>query len=327
MRRREFVTVVGGAAVSWPLAARAQQPTMPVIGFLSSASPAPFAHLVTNFRKGLSEVGFIEGQNVAIEFRWAQGKYNQLSELAADLAGRGVTVIAATGGDASALAAKAATSTIPVVFIIGGDPVGLGLVLSFNRPGGNVTGMTLLTGSLDEKRFGLLQELMPQTTVIAALVNQNSPLARAQTKALQAAASVLRKRVLILNASSEPDFDAAFGIMTQQQAGALVVTADPFFFLQRAQIVALAARHAIPAIYEFREIAMAGGLISYGPSIAGMYLQAGVYAGRILKGAKPADLPVMQPTTFELVINLTTAKALGLTVPPTLLARADEVIE
>jgi putative ABC transport system substrate-binding protein len=325
-RRRAFITLLGGTAAAWPLAARAQQ-AMPMIGFLSSASPGPFAHLVANFRKGLSEGGFTEGQNITIEFHWAQDQYDRLPALAADLARKGVTVIAATGGDASALAAKAATSTIPVVFTIGGDPVKLGLVASLNSPGGNVTGVTLLTGSLEEKRLGLLHELVPRATVIAMLVNQNSPLAPTLTNDVQAAALVLGKQVLILHASNEPEVEAAFDAMVKQRVGALMVTADPFFFLRRAEIVALAAHHALPAIFEFREVAVAGGLLSYGTSIAGMYGQAGVYTARILKGAKPADLPVVQPTKFELVINLKTAKALGIEFPLSMQLLADEVIE
>jgi putative ABC transport system substrate-binding protein len=326
MRRRKFIALLGGAA-AWPLAARAQPPTMPTIGFLSSTSPAAFTDFLAAFRKGLREIGLVEGENVLIEFQWAHGRYERLPALAAELASREVALIAATGGDASALAAKTVTSTIPIVFTIGGDPVKLGLVASFNQPGGNLTGITLLGGSLDEKRVGLLYELVPRVAVIATVVNPNSPLADAQAKGVQTAARAIGLEVIVLHAGNEQEIDAAFANLAAQGARALVVVADPFLFLRRNQIVALAAHHKVPAIYEVRDFASAGGLISYGTRIASMYLHAGRYAGRILKGAKPAELPVMQPTSFELVINLKAAKALGIEIPPTLLAQADEVIE
>ena len=297
-----------------------------MIGCLHVASPGPFAPYMDAFRQGLRETGFIEGQTVAIEYRWAEGHFDRLSSLAADLVSHKVDVIAAVGGGAAALAAKSATSTIPIIFV-GGDPVALGLVASFNEPGGNLTGISILTGELIPKRFELLSELVPQAGVIALLVNPNGPNAEQMIGDVQEAARTKGLQLQILKASTESEIDSTFVSLVQLHASAILVGSDPFFAGRRDQLVALAARRAVPAIYEWREFAAAGGLISYGTSLAGMYRLAGAYVGRVLAGAKPADLPVQQPTTFELVVNLKTANALGLTVPPSILARADEVIE
>ena len=327
MKRRDLIFLLGGA-IAWPFAARAQQKAMPVIGFLSGLSPDPNEASVAAFRQGLGAAGYVEGQNLAIEYRWAEGHYERLPALAADLVGRKVDVIAASGGGQNAVvAAKSATSTIPIVAVMGNDPVATGLVTSLARPGGNLTGVSFLVVELVPKRLELLSELVPQARVVALLVNPNNENTQRIMRDVQEAARAKGLQLPILKAGTENEIDAAFAALVQQQAGALVVGAEPFFTDRREQVAALAARHAVPAIYGVRENVAAGGLISYGASLNGIYRQLGIYAGRILKGAKPADLPVQQPTTFELVINLRTAKALGLTVPHSMLMRADEVIE
>jgi putative tryptophan/tyrosine transport system substrate-binding protein len=325
VNRRELLILCAGAAIAWPLAARAQQKVMPVIGYLGG-SPGPAAPNVAAFRQGLSETGYVEGQNVAIEYRWAENDYDRLPALAADLVGHKVDVIV-IGGTPGIQAAKSATSTIPIVFFSGVDPVERGLVASLARPGGNLTGVSLMNIELNPKRLELLSELVPQARLIALLVNPNFPSAERVIGDVQEAARAKGLHLSILKASSEGEIDTAFAALVQLQAGALLVLADPLFFSRREQLIALASRHAVPAIYQWREFAAAGGLISYGPSLTSAVRQAGIYAGKILQGAKPADLPVQQPTTFELVVNLKTANALGLTVPPSILARADEVIE
>jgi putative tryptophan/tyrosine transport system substrate-binding protein len=328
MRRREFITLLGGAAAIWPFAARAQQPpTMPVIGYLNGASAAQFPQLLAGFHKGLNETGYSEGRNVAFEYRYADGQYDRLPALAADLVGRRVSAIVATAGTPTIRAAKAATSTIPIVFVIGGDPVTFGIVASLNRPGGNITGMTLSGSETVAKRLGLMLELVPAAAVIAVLANPKNPISEAQLAELRAAARILNRQLLVLNASTESDFAAVSKDIDQHNVDALFVGADPFFDDRREQIVSLAARHRIPACYTRRDFVVDGGLLSYGPDAPDAFRQAGIYTGRILKGEKPADLPVMEPIKFEMVINLKTAKALGLNVPATLLARADEVIE
>jgi putative ABC transport system substrate-binding protein len=325
LRRRELAVLLGGM-IAWPLAARAQQP-MPVIGYLSVGSPESDNTIRANpFRQGLNETGYVEGQNVTIEYRWAQGQYDRLPALASDLVHRQVTVIAAAGIPPT-VAAKAATSTIPIVFVLGIDPAEFGLVAGLNRPGGNITGAAILSVELSPKRLDLLHELLPTAPVVAALVNPTDPRTEPETRSLQDAARSLGLQLRILSASTASEIDAAFGTLSTLRADALAVTGDAFFTNRKDQIIALAARHAVPAIYEWREFAAAGGLMSYGPDLADSYRQAGVYTGKILKGAKPGDLPVEQPTRFELVVGLKTAKELGLTIPQSILARADEVIE
>jgi putative ABC transport system substrate-binding protein len=327
VNRRELIILLGGV-VAWPLAGRSQQMAMPVIGFLCSVSPGLLAPYLAAFRQGLSETGYVEGQNLAIEYRWAEGHYDRLPAMAVELAGRKVDVIVASGGTPAALAAKGATATIPIVFTFISDPIGFGLVASLARPGGNVTGFSNINTELTPKRLELLSELVPQTRVIALLVNPNNPNTERIIVDVQEAARARGVRLPILKATTESEIDVAFSSLAQLQAGALVImSADPFFFTRREQLVTLASRNAAPSIFDFREFVASGGLISYGPSLMAVYRQVGGYAGRILNGDKPADLPVQQPTRFELVINLKTAKALGLTVPPSLLARADEVIE
>jgi putative ABC transport system substrate-binding protein len=328
MRRRDFITLLGGAAIAWPLAARAQQPAMPVIGVLSSGSAKAWDYQVNALRQGLAESGYIEGQNLAIEYRWAEGHYDRLPSLAAELVSRDVAVIVATGaGGLAAQAAKAATSSIPIVFSSAVDPVKAGLVASINRPGGNATGFVQFAALLEAKRLQLLHELVPNGPAIGVLLNPSNPAAEIQTKDVHTAARSVGRQVHLVTASSEGKFDAAFAGLAQRRVGGLLVAADPFFFSRREQLIALAARYALPAIYEWREFVDAGGLMSYGNRITDAYHQIGIYCGRILRGANPADLPVVQPTKFELVINLKTAKVLGLTVPNTMQLLADEVIE
>jgi putative ABC transport system substrate-binding protein len=326
LKRRTFMSLLGGTAVAWPLATGAQQPAMPVVGFLGSTSPDLYANQVSAYRHGLGETGHVEGRNVAIEFRWAESQYERLPALATDLISRRVTVITA-GSLPSALAAKAATSTTPIVFSIGVDPIAFGLVSSLNRPGGNVTGVTNLNLELGPKQLEVLRELLPSATVMAALVNPTNPNAETHSNDLRTAARSLGLQLHVLHASTERDFDTVFASLSQIRAGAVVIGADAFFVSRSAQLGELTARHKVPAIYQFREFAAAGGLLSYGSSITDSYRQVGIYTGRILKGEQPADLPVQQSTKVELIINMKTAKALGLTFPLTLLGRADEVIE
>jgi len=326
VRRREFITLVGGAA-AWPLAVRAQQAAMPVVGFLGSRSPDDSANLVAAFRAGLSETGFVEGRNVILEFRWAEDQYDRLPMLAADLVAHRVAVIAAAGGNPAGLAAKAATTKIPIIFLTGADPVQFGLVKSLSRPDGNLTGVAALTNTLAPKQLELLREVAPKATVAAFLVNPKNPLAESDTRDVQSAAGTTGQQILILSASNDSDLDNAFAALVQQKAGALLVQSDPFFNSRPDKIVALAARDAIPAIYQWRDFPAAGGLMSYGTDLAEAHRLVGVYTGKILKGAKPTDLPVQQLVKVQFIINLRTAKALGLNVPNTLIGRADEVIE
>jgi putative tryptophan/tyrosine transport system substrate-binding protein len=327
MRRRDFIALIGGAAAAWPLVAHAQQTPMPVIGFLNIASPEPFAHLVAAFRQGLNEATYVEGQNVAIEYRWAEGQYDRLPGLAADLVRHQVKVIVATGGEPPAMAAKQATQTIPIVFVVGDDPVALGLVDSFNRPGRNATGMAMLAYAASTKRWDLLTELVPSGAPIAVLAKPDSLSSQLELEELGPLWGSRGHPPNILNASNEDEIDAAFVRLVELRAGALFVTTEALWTNRRDQIIGLAARHAVPAIYPFREFVAAGGLMSYGFNLADTYRQVGIYAGRILKGEKPRDLPVQQPTKFDFVINLKAAKALGREIPPKLLAFADEVIE
>ena len=326
MKRRQFIVLLN-AAVVYPVLVRAQQPTVPIVGFMSSRSPEESGHLVAAFRQGLSDTGFTDGKNLTVEYRWALGEYSRLPALASDLVQRGVAVIAALGGDPSGLAAEHATSTIPIVFAAGGDPIKAGLVKSLGQPDGNATGFTLLTADLEPKRLGLLHDLLPNAAVVGVLYDPNFPIAVDQVAALQNAARTISLRLNIFRASNDLELNASLKSVVEQQVNALLVTANPYFDTRRNDIIAFAAQNRLPAIYQFREYAVDGGLISYGPSITDSYRQAGNYVGQILKGVKPADLPVLQPTKFEFVINLKTAKVLGLTIPPGLISFADEVIE
>jgi putative tryptophan/tyrosine transport system substrate-binding protein len=326
MRRRAFITLLGGAAVAWPFAARAQQ-SVPVIGLLHSASPEAFEPSLAAFRQSLNEAGYVEGQSIAIEYRWAEGRYELMPELVADLIRRRVAIIATPGSTDAALAAKAATAAVPIVFTDEEDPVKLGLVESLTHPGGNVTGLTVLETELQGNRIRLLRELVPTLNSIAVLLNPARPVFDAQSKALQETARALTPEIHILLASSEPEIDVAFAVAAGRRSGALIVASDAFFDSRREQLITLAKSHAIPTIYRNREFVAAGGLMSYGTSIADEYRQIGIYVGRILRGERPADLPVVQSTKFDFVINLKTARTLGLAVSPTLLARADEMIE
>ena len=325
--RREFISLLGGAAAAWPLAARAQQRVMPVIGWMSGRSPEDSTHLLEAFREGLRETGFVEGESVAIEYRWARGRYDQLPAIAADLVSRGVAVLVGIGGDPSALAAKQASSTIPVVFGMGGDPIAAGLVASFNRPGGNATGFTLLTNLIEPKRVGLLGELVPGVSFIGALVNPNFPPSARQLQEIDQATRAINRKLFVAKASNDADLGTALMSLLREGVGALLVAADPYFDTRRDRIISFAAENKLPTMYQFREFALAGGLISYGPRITESYRQGAIYVGRILRGAKPADLPVLQPTKFDLVLNMKTANALGLNVPNAVQLLADEVIE
>ena len=325
--RREFVTLLGGAAAAWPLAARAQQATMPVIGYLGAQPPAAFASRVTAFRQGLGETGYVEGRNVAIEFRWAEGQHDRLPALAAELVARRVAVIVAPGGAPAAIAAKSVTTTIPIVFEMGADPIAMGLVASLNRPGGNLTGVSSLNVEVTPKRLEILREAIPTATVVAVLLNPTSPTADSQLRNLQEAARALGLQLNVLHASSARDFDPVFASLLQLRASGLVVASDTFFATHGEQLAAITVRHAVPAIHQSRDFTLAGGLMSYGGSFVESHRQAGVYTGRVLKGDKPADLPVQQVTKVELLINLKTAKALGVTFPLALSGRADQVIE
>jgi putative ABC transport system substrate-binding protein len=325
MQRREFITLLGGAAVTWPLVARAQQQKMPVIGFLNGGSPDGYAPYVTGFLHGLNETGYVEGKNVRVDYQWARGQYDRLKEMASDLVSRKVAVIASN--TPTAPVAKAATAEVPIVFVNTGDPVVAGLVASFNRPGGNVTGVSLLGPELETKRLELLDQLIPGTTAIGVLVNPMNPAADIQLRKLQEAAGLIKRQIDVVRASTAPDIEIAFEIVAQNGADGLMVVQDPFYNSRRDQIVALAARYRRPVVYPLREFAEIGGLVSYGHDLVDGYRQMGVYVGRILKGEKPADLPVVQPTKFEFVINLNTAKTLGLTIPPSLLTTANVVIE
>ena len=327
MRRRDFISLVGGSTVAWPLAARAQQQAMPVVGFLGTTTPDDFADRVAAFRGGLKEAGYIEGKNVVVEYRWPEGNYDRLPTLAADLVRLQVAVIAAVGGEPSPLAAKAATATIPIVFSIGGDPVRLGLVASLNRPGGNITGVNFFQSDLGAKRLGLLHELLPKASVIGMLVNLTFGDAETHVRDAKEAALPLGVQIHVVRARTTDDFDTAFATLAQQKIDALLLANDAFFLSERRKLIALAARYAIAAVYFWREFAVDGGLMSYSPNLSQAYRQVGIYTGKILNGAKPADLPVVQATKFEFVINLKTAKTLGLTFPSGLLAIADEVIE
>ena len=327
MRRRDFISLLGGAAAAWPVIGRAQQPAMSAIGFLSSRSANDSARAVNAFRQGLAEMGYVVGRNADIEFRWADGQFDRLPALASDLVQRPVAVLVAVGGFQTATIAKATTTTIPIIFGIGEDPVKEGLVPNLNRPGGNLTGATFSTALLGAKRFGILRDLVPNAKVIALLVNQNSSQGQRQKQDVEKAAREVGQRLVILDGSTDREIDVSYANLAKQNVDALIVGADPFFDPRRDRMIALAARYAMPTIYQFREFVLAGGLVSYGASIADLYRQVGVYVGRVLKGESPADLPVMLPTKFELSINLKTAKTLGLAIPSGLLAIADEVIE
>jgi putative ABC transport system substrate-binding protein len=326
LKRREFIMLLGSAA-AWPLAAHAQQAVMPTVGILNGAAPEEYARFVAAFKSSLGEAGYVEGRNLAIEYRSAQGQYDRLPDLAADLVRREVTVILAIGGGASALAAKGATPTLPIVFANGSDPVELGLVASINRPGANVTGVSFFGSNLEAKRLEVLNELVPKVTMLGVLINLSNPNGEIQARGVAAAAKLMGKQVRVLNGNSDDAITAAFATIVEQRIGALQVAIDPFLLNRRDQLVALAARHAVPTIYALRDYVVSGGLASYGTDLVDGFRQAGVYVGRILRGVKPADLPVMQPTKFELLINGKTAKALGLSIPDKLLALADELIE